>query len=190
MKFIKSTIPDVIICEPTVFGDHRGYFMESFKQQELNAFLGYNVSFTQDNESMSTYGVMRGMHYQKGTFSQSKLVRVIAGKVLDVVVDLRADSATFKQVFCIELSAENKRQLFVPKGFAHGYIVLSDAAIFHYKVDVPYAPENEAGFMYNDASLKIDWQIPQKDIIVSEKDLKQPEFKFASFFKSSKNLYV
>ncbi len=190
MKFIKSAIPDVIICEPTVFGDHRGYFMESFKQEELNVYLGFNVNFIQDNESMSTFGVLRGMHFQKGMHSQSKLVRVVSGKVLDVVVDLRTDSATFKHVFSIELSAENKRQLFVPKGFAHGYVVLSDVAVFQYKIDALYSPENESGFRYNDPVLNIDWKVLPKDIVVSEKDREQSSFNNTSFFTSSKDLYV
>jgi len=190
MKFTKSSIPDVIICEPSVFGDHRGYFMETFKQEDLDNFLGYRVNFIQDNESKSTYGVLRGMHYQKGKFAQSKLVRVVYGKVLDVVVDLREDSPTFQQTFSMELSAANKKQLFVPKGFAHGYVVLSDVAIFQYKVDAPYEPASECGFIYNDETLDIDWKVNPSNILTSEKDTLLPSFKQAITFPNSTNLYV
>ncbi|PCH75818.1 MAG: dTDP-4-dehydrorhamnose 3,5-epimerase [Flavobacteriaceae bacterium] len=190
MQFTKTNIPNLIICEPAVFGDHRGYFMETFKQGDLNAFLGLEIDFIQDNESRSSYGVLRGMHYQKGEDAQSKLVRVVEGKVLDVVVDLRKESPTFQEVFSIELSAENKKQLFVPKGCAHGYLVLSDAAIFQYKVDAPYKPERECSFLYKDKTLRIDWGIPSSEIITSEKDEKALPFKDAVLFSTTANLYV
>ena len=190
MQFTTTNIPKLIICEPSVYGDHRGYFMETFKQGDLNAYLGHTINFIQDNESMSTYGVLRGMHYQKGGDAQSKLVRVIQGKVLDVVVDLRKGSPSFQKVFTIELSAANKKQLFVPKGCAHGYIVLSDTAIFQYKVDAPYKPESECSFSYDDKTLNIDWKVMPSDIITSEKDKKSPEFKNATLFSNASNLYV
>jgi len=164
--------------------------MESFKQGQLNALIGSPVHFIQDNESMSSYGVLRGMHYQKGLDAQSKLVRVVHGKVLDVVVDLREDSPSFKEVFRIELSGENKKQLFVPKGCAHGYVVLSDTAIFQYKVDTPYKPESECGFMYNDKTLDIDWVVNPLDIIVSDKDQRMTDFKNATLFSNTNDLYV
>ncbi|MBL4745950.1 MAG: dTDP-4-dehydrorhamnose 3,5-epimerase [Flavobacteriaceae bacterium] len=190
MKFKKTNISNLIICEPTVFGDSRGYFMESFKQDDFSAFFGHAINFIQDNESMSSYGVLRGMHYQRGMDAQSKLVRVVQGKVLDVVVDLRKDSPTFQEVFRIELSATNKKQLFVPKGCAHGYVVLSDTAIFQYKVDAPYKPSSECGFLYNDKTLHIDWEVPPSEIITSEKDKKASDFKNAPVFLNSSNLYV
>ena len=175
MNFTRLTIPDVILCEPEVFGDDRGYFIESFRQDKLDAFLGYSINFCQDNESKSSYGVLRGLHYQLAPYAQTKLVRVIQGSVLDVAVDIRKDSTTFGQHVAIELSEENKKQMFIPRGFAHGFIVLSDTAIFSYKCDNFYNKASEGGIIYNDKDLNIDWKLDEKEFIVSEKDLELPQ---------------
>ena len=161
MQFIRTAIHDVVICEPTVRGDKRGYFIETFRQDKLNEFLGFSIDFCQDNESKSSFGVLRGMHYQLPPFAQTKLVRVIKGKVLDVAVDIRKGSPTFGKHVAVELSEENKKQLFIPRGFAHGFIVLSDEAILAYKVDNYYNPTSEEGLNYNDPQLNIDWKINQ-----------------------------
>ena len=181
MEYIKTAIEGVYIIEPKVFSDARGYFMEAWKQQEFNEHVGH-IDFIQDNESKSSFGVLRGLHYQKGAFSQSKLVRVIKGKVLDVAVDIRKSSPTFGQHVMVELSEDNKRQFFIPRGFAHGFLVLSDEAIFTYKVDNPYAPQAEAGIRWNDPDLAIEWPIDFSKVQTSEKDLKQPFFKDAEVF--------
>jgi dTDP-4-dehydrorhamnose 3,5-epimerase len=170
MKFSKAEISDVIIIEPDVFSDERGYFFESFKQNELNEFLEYDVKFCQDNESQSTYGVLRGLHYQEPPFAQAKLVRVIQGSVLDVAVDIRKDSPTFGKHISIELNDQNKKQLFIPKGFAHGFVVLSETAVFAYKVDNYYNEESDRGIAFNDPELGIDWKINDQDIQISFKD--------------------
>ena len=169
MKFSRAEISDVIIIEPKVFSDERGYFFESFKQNELNEFLGYDVNFCQDNESKSSYGVLRGLHYQEYPFAQAKLIRVIQGSVLDVAVDIRQDSSTFGKYFSTELSEENKKQLFIPKGFAHGFVVLSENAIFSYKVDNYYNGEFERGIAYNDPNIGINWKL-KSNLIISERD--------------------
>lgn len=182
MKYIETEIKGVYIIEPHVFNDARGYFMESWKRAEFEQYIGA-VDFIQDNESKSSYGVLRGLHYQKGDASQAKLVRVIKGRVLDVAVDLRKSSATFGKHVMVELSEDNKRQFFIPRGFAHGFLVLSDEAIFTYKVDNVYAPQAEAGIRWNDPQLSIDWPIDQKDVQTSEKDLKQPLFVDAEYFE-------
>jgi len=156
MNFTRLTIPDVILCEPEVFGDDRGYFIESFRQDKLDAFLGYSINFCQDNESKSSYGVLRGLHYQLAPYAQTKLVRVIQGSVLDVAVDIRKGSPTFGQHVVVVLTAKNKKQLLVPRGFAHGFIVLSTEAIFAYKVDNYYSPECDRGIAFDDATLAID----------------------------------
>lgn len=174
MKYTRTEIPDIILCEPKVFGDHRGYFMESFKADMLADFLGHTIDFCQDNESSSNKGVLRGLHYQTNGFEQTKLVRVIQGSVLDVVVDIRKGSPTFGQHLAMELSAENKKQLLVPKGFAHGFIVLSETAIFSYKVDAPYSYENERGIAFDDPTLQIDWGLNQSEFILSDKDTQNP----------------
>jgi dTDP-4-dehydrorhamnose 3,5-epimerase len=179
MKFSRAEISDVIIIEPKVFSDERGYFFESFKQNELNEFLGYDVNFCQDNESKSTYGVLRGLHYQEPPFAQAKLVRVIQGSVLDVAVDIRKNSPTFGKHVSLELSEENKKQLFIPQGFAHGFVVLSEIAIFSYKVDNYYDLNSDRGIAYNDPNLKIDWKINVEDLKISEKDTKHPLLSFA-----------
>lgn len=183
MKFIKTKIPDLIICEPIVYNDDRGYFFESFKMNSLENYLGKSIEFCQDNESKSTKGVLRGLHYQLPPFAQTKLVRVIKGSVLDIVVDIRRTSPTFGVYEAIELSDENKLQLLIPKGFAHGYVVLSDEAIFQYKVDNYYNKKTERGIIYNDEKLQIDWKFPLKDAIISEKDKSQPNFKNAEIFE-------
>ena len=181
MNFTRLTIPDVILCEPEVFGDDRGYFIESFRQDKLDAFLGYSINFCQDNESKSSYGVLRGLHYQLAPHTQTKLVRVIQGSVLDVAVDIREGSPTFGQHVAVVLTAENKKQLLVPRGFAHGFIVLSKEAIFAYKVDNYYSPECDRGIAFDDATLAIDWQLKTSDLQLSIKDLKQPLFKDADY---------
>ncbi|WP_275316866.1 dTDP-4-dehydrorhamnose 3,5-epimerase [Tenacibaculum bernardetii] len=169
MIFTKTEIEGVVIIEPRVFKDERGYFFESFNQQKFNEQLG-TINFVQDNESKSVFGTLRGLHFQKPPFAQAKLVRCIQGKVLDVVVDIRKDSPTYGKHVAVELSEENKKQLFVPRGFAHGFVTLSEEAVFAYKVDNWYAPECDAGIIYNDTSLNIDWKINPKEIILSSKD--------------------
>jgi len=176
MKFIKTDIPEVVIIEPQVYGDPRGYFFESFKQDEFNKNIG-EVNFIQDNESLSSKGVLRGLHFQKPPFTQAKLVRCIKGIVLDVAVDIRVNSPTYGKHVAVELSEKNKKQLFVPRGFAHGFVVLSEEAIFAYKVDNSYAPDCDAGIIWKDTTLNIDWNIHEKDVKLSEKDLQLPDFK-------------
>jgi dTDP-4-dehydrorhamnose 3,5-epimerase len=182
MEYIKTEIEGVFIIEPRVFNDARGYFFEAWKQEEFNANVG-EVNFIQDNESKSSFGVLRGLHYQKGALSQAKLVRVIKGKVLDVAVDIRKSSPTFGQYVMAELSEANKRQFFIPRGFAHGFLVLSDEAVFTYKVDNPYAPQAEAGIRWNDPEIGIAWPIDSVQVLTSEKDLKQPFLKDAELFE-------
>ncbi|MBR1838111.1 MAG: dTDP-4-dehydrorhamnose 3,5-epimerase [Bacteroidaceae bacterium] len=171
MEYIPTAINGVFICNPKVFSDDRGYFMETWREADFNAAAGYDVHFVQDNESKSHRGVLRGLHYQRGACSQAKLVRVLQGCVVDVAVDLRKSSSTFGQYVMVELSAENKRQLFIPRGFAHGFQVLSDEAVFTYKVDNRYAPEAECSIRYDDQTIGIDWPL-QHDLELSEKDLK------------------
>ena len=182
MNYIQTEIDGVWIIEPRVFNDARGYFMEAFKEEEFRANIG-DVHFLQDNESKSTFGVLRGLHYQKGEYSQAKLVRVIKGKVLDVAVDLRRSSPTFGKYVSVELSEENKRQFFIPRGFAHGFLVLSDEAIFTYKVDNGYAPQAEASIRFNDETVGIDWPVAESQFIVSEKDGHAVSFKDAEYFE-------
>ncbi|OSY88142.1 dTDP-4-dehydrorhamnose 3,5-epimerase [Tenacibaculum holothuriorum] len=169
MHFIKTNIPEVIIIEPRVFNDQRGYFFESFNQKEFEENIG-EVSFVQDNESKSIKGVLRGLHFQKPPYAQAKLVRCIQGKVLDVIVDLRKNSLTYGKHVTVELSEENKRQVFVPRGFAHGYIVISEEAVFAYKVDNYYAPKYDSGIIWNDTTLNIDWKLKEEEVILSSKD--------------------
>ena len=175
MEFIKQKISDVLLIKPNVFGDERGYFMETFRQDKFEAAVGHKVDFIQDNESKSTHGVLRGLHFQRPPYAQSKLVRVIEGSVLDVVVDLRQGSPTFGQHVAVELSADNKHQLFIPRGFAHGFVVLSETAIFAYKVDNYYSPECDAGLAYDDRDLNIDWCLPKENVKLSDKDKIQPK---------------
>lgn len=171
MNVNKTEIEGVVIIEPKVFGDERGYFFESFSQRKFENKVCKTV-FVQDNESKSKYGVLRGLHFQKPPYAQAKLVRVIKGKVLDVAVDIREESPTFGKHVAVELSEENKRQLFIPRGLAHGFVVLSDEAVFQYKCDNYYAPDYEDGILWNDPKLGIDWRIPEEDVILSEKDKK------------------
>lgn len=176
MKYSRAEIPDVIIIQPDVFSDERGYFFESFKKNELNEFLGYHVNFCQDNESKSSYGVLRGLHYQEPPFEQAKLVRVIQGSVLDVAVDIRKNSPTFGKHVSIELNDQNKKQLFIPTGFAHGFVVISETAIFSYKVDNYYNREFDRGIAFNDKVLDINWRIKKSEIKISKKDNYHPLF--------------
>lgn len=175
MKFIKTDIPGLVVIAPTVFGDARGYFLESYNKKAFEENIGA-VHFVQDNESKSSKGVLRGLHFQKPPFDQAKLVRCIEGEVLDVAVDIRKNSPTFGNHVSVILSGDNKRQVFIPRGFAHGFVVLSESAIFSYKVDNWYAPEYEAGIHWNDNKLNIHWGIDQKEVVVSEKDAKLPKF--------------
>lgn len=170
MKYSETAIKDVWIIEPQRFGDARGYFMEAFKLDEFRSQTGLDITFVQDNESMSSRGVLRGLHFQRGEWSQAKLVRVSHGRVLDVAVDLRPDSPTFGRHVAVELSQENARQLFIPRHFAHGFLVLSDTAQFQYKVDNRYAPQAEASLLFNDPELGIEWPIDPSEILLSEKD--------------------
>lgn len=173
MPFFETPIPDLMIFEPKVWEDDRGYFFESFNARAFEE-AGIHAPFVQDNEAKSTYGVLRGLHYQVEPMAQAKLVRVVEGEVLDVVVDIREGSPTYGQSYSIRLSAANKKQLFVPRGFAHGYAVLSSTAIFCYKCDNFYSKEHEGGIRFDDPQLEIDWQLPPEDVILSEKDNQQP----------------
>jgi len=179
LKLIPQSIPDVFLIKPKIYNDNRGYFYETFRKNLLENIIGYRINFCQDNESKSTKGVIRGLHYQIGSQSQSKLVRVICGRVLDVAVDIRKSSPTFGQHVAIELSSSNKHQLFIPRGFAHGFIVLSDTARFAYKVDNYYSPEHERGIAFNDEDIGIKWQIPDVNMNFSEKDKILPKLKNA-----------
>ena len=181
MEFKETDLKGVYIIEPRVFADARGYFFEAWKQAEFEDYIG-PVKFIQDNESMSSFGVLRGLHYQKGDLSQAKLVRVISGRVVDVAVDIRKSSPTFGRHIMVELSGDNKRQLFIPRGFAHGFVVLSPEAVFTYKVDNPYAPQHEAGIRWDDPELAIQWPIDPKDVLTSDKDLRQPLLRDAELF--------
>lgn len=179
MKVIKTAIEDVVIIEPDVFGDSRGYFFESYSQKKFDEQVR-PVRFVQDNESKSKYGVLRGLHFQKGKDAQSKLVRVVKGRVLDVAVDIRKGSPTFGKYVAVELTEDNHRQLFVPRGFAHGFSVLSEEVIFQYKCDNLYAPESEGAIAWNDPDIGIDWQLPTEDVLLSAKDSTHPMLKDAT----------
>ena len=183
MKFVKTAISDLYILEPLVFGDNRGYFLESFNLEKFKENV-YPINFVQDNESKSSRGVLRGLHFQKPPYAQAKLVRCIEGKILDVAVDIRKGSPTYGKHLAVELSGENKRQLFVPRGFAHGFSVLSESAVFAYKVDNSYAPESDYGIKWNDEDLNIDWGLTEEEVQLSEKDENLSFFKdFNSPFK-------
>lgn len=182
MNYIQTEIDGVWIIEPKVFSDPRGYFMEAFKQQEFDATIG-QINFIQDNESKSSFGTLRGLHYQKGDYCQAKLVRVIKGEVLDVAIDLRKSSPTFGKHISVLLSDDNKRQLFIPRGFAHGFLVKSEEAVFTYKVDNIYAPQAEASIIYNDPALGIDWPIADSQLVMSEKDRQAGNFRAAEYFE-------
>ena len=174
MKIKETGIKGLLVIEPDVFGDSRGYFMESFSEKKFREETGMDVTFVQDNESKSSYGVVRGLHFQRPPYSQAKLVRVVSGRALDVAVDLREGSETYGKHFSIELSGENHLQVFIPKGFAHGFAVLSEEVLFQYKCDEYYAPESEGAVIWNDPDLNIDWKIPHEDVRLSEKDKKHP----------------
>jgi dTDP-4-dehydrorhamnose 3,5-epimerase len=189
MDVIKTTIEEVVIIEPRIFKDDRGYFYESFSQKEFEAKVCKTI-FVQDNQSKSSYGVVRGLHFQKPPFSQSKLVRCIKGSVLDVAVDIRKGSPTFGQYVAVELTEENHRQFFVPRGFAHGFAVLSDEAVFQYKCDNFYAPQSEGAILWNDSDINVDWRISADKVILSEKDKNHTTLKNLDFsFHYSENLY-
>ena len=175
MTFTRTAIPDVVIIEPKVHGDSRGYFVETFRQDKLEEFLGYQINFCQDNESKSSKGVLRGLHYQLPPYAQTKLVRVIHGRVLDVAVDIRKNSPTFGKYVAVELSGENKKQLLIPRGFAHGFVVLEDDTVFAYKVDNYYSPECDRGIAFDDKNLNIDWILNHNELNLSAKDTKQPK---------------
>jgi dTDP-4-dehydrorhamnose 3,5-epimerase len=174
MEYTETKLKGCFIIEPKAFEDERGYFFESYNEESFNDAIGYKVHFVQDNQSFSKYGVLRGLHLQKGDDAQAKLVRVLSGRVLDVAVDLRKGSDTYGQHVAVELSADNKKQLFIPRGFAHGFIVLSDVAEFYYKVDNKYAPKSEGGLLYKDPYLGIDWKLNEDEIIINNKDLNLP----------------
>jgi dTDP-4-dehydrorhamnose 3,5-epimerase len=174
LKFIPQVIPEIILIEPTIYQDKRGYFFEAFRQDLFSQIVGHNVNFIQDNESKSSKGVLRGLHYQVEPFTQTKLIRVIKGSVLDVVVDIRRESDTFGKHLSFKLTADNKNQLFVPSGFAHGFVALSSTAIFSYKVNNYYSPEHERGIAYDDKDLAIDWQLPDEVLQLSDRDLNNP----------------
>ena len=177
MKLIRTKIPEIIIVEPQLHGDDRGYFFETFRKDKLEEFLGFNIEFCQDNESKSSFGVLRGLHYQLPPYAQTKLVRVIKGRVLDIAVDIRKNSPSFGQHVAVELNETNKKQLFIPRGFAHGFVVLSDEAIFSYKVDNYYSLQYDRGIAFDDKSLSIDWKIDINKINLSQKDITQPLLK-------------
>jgi dTDP-4-dehydrorhamnose 3,5-epimerase len=179
MTLTPTPLKDCFILEPSIFEDERGIFIETFNKENYNKITGLNTTFLQDNQSMSKRGVLRGLHYQKGEFAQAKLVRVVQGKVKDIVVDIRKKSPTFGQHFSIILDDVNHKQLFVPRGFAHGFITLSETSIFAYKCDNLYNKESEGGIIYNDATLNLDWHLPQEQFIVSGKDLELPVFEKA-----------
>lgn len=194
MEIIKTAIEGILVIEPKVFGDSRGYFFESFSQREFDEkvapIIGHTIKFVQDNESMSTFGVMRGLHFQRPPFTQSKLVRCVRGSVLDVAVDIRKGSPTYGQHVAVELTEDNHRQFFIPKGFAHGFAVLSETAVFQYKCDEFYHPEADGGISIVDSSLGIDWKIPVEKALLSEKDTKHKLLKdFDSPFDINVNLY-
>lgn len=174
MKFIPQSIADIVLIETVVHGDERGYFTETFRQDKFEEEIGYKVNFIQDNESKSSRGILRGLHFQLPPFAQSKLVRVVEGEVLDVAVDIRTGSPTFGQHVSVMLSGENKQQLFIPRGFAHGFVVLSDMAIFSYKVDNYYSAVSDRGLAFDDKNLGIDWQLSKEELQLSIKDQEQP----------------
>ena len=189
MKISKTKLEGVLIIEPKIFGDDRGYFTETFREDLLENAIGHKIHFVQDNESKSSFGVLRGLHYQLPPYSQTKLARVIQGSVLDVAVDIRRGSPTFGQYIAVELSEENKKQLFVPRGFAHAVLATSKTAIFSYKVDNYYSPEHDRGIVYNDSDINIDWGIDKENILLSDKDINQPSLQGADLFNYEKNLY-
>ena len=190
MEFIPQAIPEILVIEPKIHGDPRGYFVETFRQDKLEDALGYKISFLQDNESKSYKGVLRGLHFQLAPHAQSKLVRVIEGAVLDVAVDIRRGSPNFGQHVAVELSGVNKKQMFIPRGFAHGFLVLTDTATFAYKVDNFYSPECDRGLAFDDIDLNIDWQLTKQALRVSDKDAHQPRLtELTDCFDFNNNYY-
>jgi dTDP-4-dehydrorhamnose 3,5-epimerase len=193
MKFISTSIPDIVLIKPKLHRDQRGYFVETFRQNEFDNAIGYKVNFCQENETKSEKGVLRGLHFQLPPYAQSKLVRVIEGEVLDISVDIRHGSPTFGKYVAERLSDKNKHQLFIPRGFAHGFVVLSDRAIFSYKVDNYYSAECDGGLAFNDTTVNVDWTLPPGELKMSEKDINQPTLKMLSEqclqFDFKKNLY-
>jgi len=191
MNFKRTVIKDIVIIEPTIYSDERGYFFETFRMDKLEAFLGYKINFIQDNESKSSKGVLRGLHYQLAPYAQTKLVRVIQGRVLDVAVDIRKGSPTFGEYIAVELSAENKKQMFIPRGFAHGFVVLEDDTIFAYKVDNYYSSEYDRGIAFDDEALNIDWLLDESELNLSAKDRVQPKLSETNeLFEYEVNYYV
>lgn len=190
MKITRTKISDVVLIEPKIHGDERGYFVETFRQDKLDEFLGYKINFIQDNESKSTRGVLRGLHYQLPPFEQTKLVRVISGSILDVAVDIRKNSPNFGKYVMAELNQTNKAQLLVPKGFAHGFVALEDDTIVAYKVDNYYSKKCDRGIAYDDKDIGVDWQLQAKDLILSDKDKKQNSLKNAEVFDYKKDYYA
>ena len=189
MEFTRCIIEDVVIVDPAVHGDERGYFVETYRGDKLEAFLGYAVDFCQDNESKSSRGVLRGLHYQLPPFAQSKLVRAVKGAVLDVAVDIRSGSPTFGKHVVVMLSEQNKRQLFIPRGFAHAFLVLEDETVFAYKTDNYYAPQSDRGIAYDDPTFDIDWGMAADELILSDKDRSQPLLEDAEIFETMEGLY-
>jgi len=183
MELIETPLKDCVILQPQVFKDNRGYFFESYNAEKVNKLLGRKVDFVQDNQSKSSYGVLRGLHFQRGEYAQAKLVRVLEGKVLDVAVDLRPDSPSFGKSFAVELSDENFMQFYVPRGFAHGFVVLSETAVFAYKCDNLYNKASEGGLLFNDPTLGIDWKVADADFVLSDKDKINPKFSELEFDK-------
>lgn len=190
MEFIPQLIPEILVIQPKLHGDERGYFVETFRQDKFEEALGYKVKFVQDNESKSSKGVLRGLHFQLAPHAQSKLVRVIEGAVLDVAVDIRRGSPSFGQHVAVELSGTNKKQMFIPRGFAHGFVVLTNTATFAYKVDNYYSPECDRGLAFDDIDLNIDWQLTKRQLQLSEKDIRQPSLsEMKDYFDYSNNYY-
>ncbi len=190
MNFIQQNIPDVILIEPKIHDDDRGYFVETFRKDEFMQAVGRHIEFIQDNESKSSKGVLRGLHFQLPPYAQSKLVRTIDGEVLDIAVDIRNGSSTFGRYVSAHLSGDNKHQLFIPRGFAHGFVVLSEVAILTYKVDNYYSPDNERGLAFDDSKLNIDWLLPKEQLILSNKDIEQPALDdIDHYFDCSVNYY-
>ena len=190
MEFVSQFIPDVWVIQPKVHSDERGYFVETFRQDKIEDVLGYKVNFIQENESKSYKGVLRGLHFQLEPYAQSKLIRVIEGAVIDVAVDIRKGSPTFGQHVATELSGDNKKQMFIPRGFAHGFVVLTDTAIFAYKVDNYYSPEHDRGVLFDDRAINIDWRLPRQQLILSFKDSQQPSLAaLTDCFDYNRNYY-
>lgn len=190
MEFIPQAVPDILVIEVNTHGDDRGYFVETFRHDKLESALGYKINFVQDNESKSSQGVLRGLHFQLAPYAQSKLVRVIQGTVLDVAVDIRKGSSSFGQHVAVELSDVNKKQMFVPRGFAHGFVVLTDTATFSYKVDNYYSPECDRGLAFDDTDLDIDWQLTRQQLLLSDKDTHQPRLSdLTDYFDFNVNYY-